>query len=1365
MTSTDKDDNSGLKDFKITKRSQKTEATKEITDNTVSLTFSSPFAKTNVSSRTSSRQASRPTSKRSSKRISGFDLLEKSLTGMFQASPTRRENTYEENVENNHEKSLQSPLKLKFKHPNVSSDSKINELNDTPIDQSAGGDIDGSSDDSFGWQDVDAVADRNVYDENGKLQLYSLENANDLNANNKNENFGINSNQNDRKPSIDDLNDNEDTEGDKEFGEDRDLFNKKNFAYTKIDDEEQAKASRKTNIKVDHLIASATMFQRSTPNSEEQVVNTLADEDISDEEDDGDITHEDLTRNNQLNGMKHLLTDNEKFAYAGCVFLLLNQLCADLATRNLNSNMIKDPKLAKRLHNIQKDYGYWKEEIMNKIYFHMEFNEEEIKMIENLGLYPLETEDLMKALRIQRKVLNPYNLETQDEDNEDAEKSIANIAKEEGDDLKISSTKTVTDNDISEQAPENVVSIESIIHEKELEVDVPWSVICDLFLLFLSKGSYDARSRVILKKFAEYLSITIEEVNQFERRITETLELEQTDEQNLTRDDLLKKRRQRRSRKKMAYVGLATVGGSLVLGLSGGLLAPVIGAGVAAGLSTVGITGLSGFLTGVGGTATVAATSTAIGANIGGSSMSRRMGSVRTFEFKPLHNNRRLNVIISISGWMTGDEDDVRLPFSTVDPVEGDLFSLHWEPDILKSTGDTMSILASEAITQTIQQVLGATILTAFMGAIQLPMALSKLGYLIDNPWNVSLDRAWNSGILMAQYLMEKNLGSRPVTLVGFSLGSRVIYYCLKELAKKGCTGIIENVVILGAPVVYNKDELVMCRSVVAGRFVNGYSEKDWILGYLFRATAGGISAVAGLSPIENDAIENFDCSDIVNGHMGYRKNIPKILKKLGFSILSEEFVEIDDTPNPDREKKQKELLDTLKKLGDDEKKKPLKKSSSWLPQWMKPKKEEWQEMVKKDVVDGENSAPKTAEYTPKLSVETANTETNSLPKTVVSVPHLQNETETPTSPVSQDGETFSLKLNHTRPRFASGNIGFVLKNAGKSRTASGVSSISKEEEPAEKTKEDQPTEKIYANNEEQDIHNSDDNKSVLSVEKKDLSLKNDANDLAQDELDNEKITDEEKLENDTIEYTKDTNINKTNDNLENEDSKEEVVKPTEESQTENEENVLEDREAEIEKTNDHQKLKDDSVVSAELQNTNRVDAQPENAVAEDDLDLKVMPQAEVAASDDTTEQNPVTPALEQTPDFKPIAPAAFGSSSRMSRFSADSPFYTADDGNDLEDNEDEKDINLDKIHNIIEENEEDEFHFDKPVMMTTISSMGSSNDEIDSETNSVKTTLSNVVSDQDDKPRPSMESTASNKSNQSKKTKGKKKKNNKKRK
>ncbi|XBW38255.1 hypothetical protein QEN19_003844 [Hanseniaspora menglaensis] len=1057
-------DGGGLKELKITKRTQKQHSMNEIENNTVSLTFSSPFGKQNAGSRNSSRQTSRPTSKRSSKRISGFDLLENiSMTGLMHSATLTKTMTNKSSNDNekseisdydNHNAFKKTPMlnetlqvqeELKSdtpirEHEEMKSVVQIEEEKDTSAEKFVDKEIidhlnmspvvndDGdSSNDSFGWENMDAVANHTVYDENGKLQVL------DADVQKKNDQKLLNQHQRSSSTKIK-----------HQFIDDNDeeiicdIDNSKMFAYTKIDGEEQARASRKTNAKIDSLIASATIYQRSgkkstsIPATTEQC-NANSDH-VSDEnedenkkyefdddnEDDANITHEDLTKQNQLSGMKQLLTDNEKFAYAGCVFLLLNQLCADLATRNLNSNMIKDPKLAKRLHNVQKSYGYWKEEIMTKIFYHMAFNEDEVKMIENLGLFPLEIDDLMKALKIQRKVINPYN--------DDCEHLGDLEEKKEA--LKVSSMRTVDDPDLVEKVPENVISIDQIKHEKELEVDVPWSVICDLFLLFLSKGNYDARSRVILKQFADHLNITNEEVNQFEKRITETLELEQSDQQRLSREDLLKKRRQLRKRKKMAYVGLATVGGSLVLGLSGGLLAPVIGAGVAAGLSTVGVTGLSGFLTGVGGTATVAATSTAIGANIGGSSMSRRMGSVKTFEFKPLYNNRRLNLIISVSGWMTGAEDDVRLPFSTLDPVEGDLYSLHWEPDILKSTGDTMNILASEAITQTIQQVLGATILTAFMGAIQLPMALSKLGYLIDNPWNVSLDRAWNSGLILAEYLIEKDLGDRPITLLGFSLGSRVIYYCLKELCKRGATGIVENVVILGAPVVYDKDEMVMCRSVVAGRFVNGYSEKDWILGYLFRATAGGISTVAGLSPIESEGIENFDCSEIVNGHMGYRKNIPKILKELGFSTLSDDFIEIDDKPDPDREKKQKELLDTLKKLDKDDKK---KKSSSWIPKWMKPKKEEWQEMVKQDVVDENRKLSENTE----INADTgSNSEIISKAKQLnLSISSLQSTDEyEPSSLISQEGETFSLKLNNRRPRFASGNVGFVLKNAGRAK-------------------------------------------------------------------------------------------------------------------------------------------------------------------------------------------------------------------------------------------------------------------------------------------------------------------------------------------
>src|SRR5262249_16906964 len=128
-------------------------------------------------------------------------------------------------------------------------------------------------------------------------------------------------------------------------------------------------------------------------------------------------------------------------------------------------------------------------------------------------------------------------------------------------------------------------------------------------------------------------------------------------------------------------------------------------------------------------------------------------------------------------------------------------------------------------------QVLGSTILIPLMAALQLPIVLTKLAYLIDNPWSVSVTRADAAGLILADSLTDRNLGSRPVTLVGFSIGSRVIFSCLRELANKGQYGLIQNVYIFGTPVVVNKDEYLKARSVVSGRFVNGYARNDWILG------------------------------------------------------------------------------------------------------------------------------------------------------------------------------------------------------------------------------------------------------------------------------------------------------------------------------------------------------------------------------------------------------------------------------------------------------------------------------------------------------------------------------------------------------
>jgi pimeloyl-ACP methyl ester carboxylesterase len=117
------------------------------------------------------------------------------------------------------------------------------------------------------------------------------------------------------------------------------------------------------------------------------------------------------------------------------------------------------------------------------------------------------------------------------------------------------------------------------------------------------------------------------------------------------------------------------------------------------------------------------------------------------------------------------------------------------------------------------------------MSAMTLPLALTKLSYLIDNPWVVSQARADMAGLILADSLIDRNLGTRPITLVGFSLGARVIFSCLKELAARGAFGLVQNVYMFGTPVVAKNDDYIKARAIVPGRFVNGYATNDWILG------------------------------------------------------------------------------------------------------------------------------------------------------------------------------------------------------------------------------------------------------------------------------------------------------------------------------------------------------------------------------------------------------------------------------------------------------------------------------------------------------------------------------------------------------
>jgi len=234
-------------------------------------------------------------------------------------------------------------------------------------------------------------------------------------------------------------------------------------------------------------------------------------------------------------------------------------------------------------------------------------------------------------------------------------------------------------------------------HTSKIDIDIRWTILCDLFLILISDSVYDARSRTLLERVGTFLDVPWLDICRFEKRVTEALEMQEAaNKENWDEQAHLESRKKRARNRRLVMMGLATVGGGIVIGLSAGLLAPVIGAGLAAGFTTIGVTGTGSFLAGAGGAAVIGTTGALTGGTVGVRAAKRRVGAVRTFEYRPLHNNKRVNLVVTVAGWMTGKVDDVRLPFSTVDPIMGDIYSVLWEPEMLRSMGDTINILATE---------------------------------------------------------------------------------------------------------------------------------------------------------------------------------------------------------------------------------------------------------------------------------------------------------------------------------------------------------------------------------------------------------------------------------------------------------------------------------------------------------------------------------------------------------------------------------------------------------------------------------------------------------------------------------------------
>ena len=473
----------------------------------------------------------------------------------------------------------------------------------------------------------------------------------------------------------------------------------------------------------------------------------------------------------QLQATKNLLTEGQRIAYVGVTRLVMAKMVKELDDIEGTKNTKKGLALA------AESVKLWSQQMMVRLYMHMEVDSSEQVMIEQLAEHGVEPGDLTPTLMQNARVKNPMGGELPEEKGSQAspildgdkkastsslsvhgldetvenpftdketlasshlsgEKSNSdsfpsfNTAHQRGqktsagdgsmaphhlsgDAIRSTSSLSITQSEKvaetaslpayqefeSKEMPE-VRTPSQLGTSRNIDLDLRWTVLCDLFLVLIADSVYDSRSRTLLERVGQLLEVSWLDICRFEKRVTDSLEMQEAaNKETWDEAEHLENRRKLALKRRYMMMGLATVGGTLVIGLSAGLLAPVIGAGLAAGFTTIGVAGTSGFLAGAGGTALITSGAAISGGTIAVRASNRRTGAVKTFEYRPLHNNKRVNLIVTISGWMNGKIDDVRLPYSTVDPVMGDLYSVLWEPEMLRSMGDTINILATEVDT------------------------------------------------------------------------------------------------------------------------------------------------------------------------------------------------------------------------------------------------------------------------------------------------------------------------------------------------------------------------------------------------------------------------------------------------------------------------------------------------------------------------------------------------------------------------------------------------------------------------------------------------------------------------------------------
>lgn len=255
-----------------------------------------------------------------------------------------------------------------------------------------------------------------------------------------------------------------------------------------------------------------------------------------------------------------------------------------------------------------------------------------------------------------------------------------------------------------------------------------------------------------------------------------------------------------------------------------------------------------------------------------------------------------LHVCICVPAWLTdrgfGSSLDQFEPALKQELPYSQHIALRWESTKLFEMGLAFAkFWASKATTTTVQQAYphavaaASTVAGAVAFAFAIPLTVMSCMDYVDNPWSVLVSRSNGAGEELADVLVERSYGNRPVTLFGYSIGARVVFKCLESLASRGALGIVDNAFFMGAAVTADPERWRKVRKVVAGRLVNAYGSFDWALAFFHRGCGHGVY-VSGLRRVELDGVENLNMAYLgIEGHRELKDCVPRVMRAMGIGL------------------------------------------------------------------------------------------------------------------------------------------------------------------------------------------------------------------------------------------------------------------------------------------------------------------------------------------------------------------------------------------------------------------------------------------------------------------------------------------------